>query len=64
MVSLCTEFLSGDMDSTITVLQWTMANIIARPKIQVKLWAEIRHVVADAGADDNGIQLDGDEHLP
>jgi cytochrome P450 len=34
-----------------------MANVVARPEIQAKLWAEIRHVVT-------GIQLDDDEHLP
>ncbi|CAD6267758.1 unnamed protein product [Miscanthus lutarioriparius] len=57
MVSLCSEFLSGGPDSTVTALQWTMANLVAQPEIQAKLRAEIRHVV---GAEAR-IQ---DEHLP
>ncbi|OEL23790.1 Cytochrome P450 89A9 [Dichanthelium oligosanthes] len=59
MVSLCTEFLSGPVDSTVTAIQWTMANVVARPEIQAKLRAEI-HDVAGAGAAAT-IQ---DEHLP
>ncbi|CAD6267762.1 unnamed protein product [Miscanthus lutarioriparius] len=57
MVSLCSELLSGGPDSTVTALQWTMANLVAQPEIQAKLRAEIRHVV---GAEAR-IQ---DEHLP
>ncbi|KAK3142437.1 hypothetical protein QOZ80_4BG0346440 [Eleusine coracana subsp. coracana] len=46
IVALCTEFLSGPVDSTVNVLQWAMANLVARPEIQVKLRAEIRNVAA------------------
>ncbi|CAO2189786.1 unnamed protein product [Urochloa humidicola] len=54
MVSLCTEFLSG-ADSMVTALQWTMANLVARPDIQAKLRAEIDDVVTS--------ETIGEEHL-
>uniref|UniRef100_A0ACD5T9T9 Uncharacterized protein n=1 Tax=Avena sativa TaxID=4498 RepID=A0ACD5T9T9_AVESA len=44
IVALCTELLSGPVDSTVNVMQWAMANIVARPEIQAKLRAEIDEV--------------------
>lgn len=61
MVSLCSAQPSScpaaRADSTITALQWTMANVVARPEIQPKLRAEteIRHVVVVGAC--AGIQL-------
>ncbi|KAL6659013.1 hypothetical protein ACP70R_003053 [Stipagrostis hirtigluma subsp. patula] len=58
MVSLCSEFLAGGTDSTVAVMQWTMANLVALPEVQAKLREEIRAV---AGGDGGVLQ---DEHLP
>ncbi|TVU42750.1 hypothetical protein EJB05_09171, partial [Eragrostis curvula] len=52
MVSLCSEFLAGGTDSTVAVMQWTMANLVARPEIQAALRAEIRDVVGDGDLQD------------
>ncbi|RCV19086.1 hypothetical protein SETIT_3G356000v2 [Setaria italica] len=59
MVNLCSEFLSGGPDSTATAMQWTMANLVARPEVQAKLRAEINGVVASS----KGGRVD-DMHLP
>ncbi|VAI63344.1 unnamed protein product [Triticum turgidum subsp. durum] len=44
IVALCTELLSGPVDSTVNMLQWAMANLVTRPDIQAKLRAEINSV--------------------
>ncbi|KAF7087100.1 hypothetical protein CFC21_090325 [Triticum aestivum] len=56
IVALCTELLSGPVDSTVNMLQWAMANLVTRPDIQAKLRAEINSV-ADG-------QVREEEHLP
>ncbi|XP_044953805.1 cytochrome P450 89A2-like [Hordeum vulgare subsp. vulgare] len=56
IVALCTEFLSGPIDSTVNVLQWAMANLVARPEIQAKLRTEI-HNITDG-------QVQEEERLP
>ncbi|CAL5010809.1 unnamed protein product [Urochloa decumbens] len=56
MVSLCSELLAGGTDSTVAVMQWTMANLVAHPGIQAKLRAEIRGVTG-------GVAIE-EEHLP
>ncbi|EMS52347.1 Cytochrome P450 89A2 [Triticum urartu] len=56
IVALCTELLSGPVDSTVNMLQWAMANLVTRPEIQAKLRAEINNV-ADG-------QVRDEEHLP
>jgi cytochrome P450 len=50
MACLCSELLASGTDSTVAVMQWAMANLVARPEIQAKLRAEIDHVIAGAGA--------------
>ncbi|VAI63339.1 unnamed protein product [Triticum turgidum subsp. durum] len=55
IVALCTELLSGPVDSTVNMLQWAMANLVTRPDIQAKLRAEINSV-ADGQVEE--------EHLP
>ncbi|CAL4997265.1 unnamed protein product [Urochloa decumbens] len=56
MVSLCSELLAGGTDSTVAVMQWTMANLVAHPEMQAKLRAEIRGVTG-------GVAIE-EEHLP
>ncbi|KAL7003836.1 unspecific monooxygenase [Sarracenia purpurea var. burkii] len=41
MVSLCGEFLNAGTDTTSTVLQWIMANLVKYPYVQAKLYEEI-----------------------
>nr|WCC60369.1 cytochrome P450 89A2 [Morus alba] len=45
MVSLCSEFLNAGTDTTSTALEWIMANIVKHPRIQDKLYAEIKQVL-------------------
>ena len=47
MVSLCTEFLIAGTDSTSTVLEWIMANMVKYPQIQERHFVEIKGVVGD-----------------
>ncbi|KAF0920187.1 hypothetical protein E2562_033740 [Oryza meyeriana var. granulata] len=46
MVSLCTEFLTASVDTTVTALQWIMAYMVRQPEIQAKLLDEINDVVS------------------
>lgn len=41
MVSLCSDFLTSGTDSTVAVMQRTMAELVAHPEIQAKLRSEI-----------------------
>ncbi|KAL5577204.1 hypothetical protein UlMin_018903 [Ulmus minor] len=45
IVSLISEFLNGGTDTTTTALQWIMANLVKYPKIQEKLFEEIKEIV-------------------
>ncbi|KAM6555496.1 hypothetical protein CsatB_002515 [Cannabis sativa] len=45
MVSLCSEFLNAGTDTTSTALQWIMANLVKYPKIQHKIYDEIKGVL-------------------
>ncbi|KAJ8431338.1 hypothetical protein Cgig2_033180 [Carnegiea gigantea] len=45
MVTACSEFLDGGIETTATVMQWIMANLVKYPNIQAKLLDEIRGVV-------------------
>ena len=47
MVTLCSEFLNAGTDTTLTTLQWIMANLVKYPHIQEKLFVEIKGVVGD-----------------
>ncbi|KAH7300434.1 hypothetical protein KP509_24G062500 [Ceratopteris richardii] len=47
LVSLCTEFLVGGIDTTVTRFEWAMACLIADPQIQDKLYAKIHDRVGD-----------------
>ncbi|KAK9914268.1 hypothetical protein M0R45_038057 [Rubus argutus] len=48
MVSLCSEFLSAGTDTTSTALQWIMANLVKYPRVQERLFAEIKGVVEES----------------
>ncbi|KAJ8431343.1 hypothetical protein Cgig2_033185 [Carnegiea gigantea] len=58
LISACSEFLSGGTDTTLTALQWIMANLVKYPEIQARLFDEIRGVV---GAEAEHV---GEEDLP
>jgi len=45
MISLCSEFLNAGTDTTSTVLQWIMANLVKYPHVQGRLLAEMKGVV-------------------
>ncbi|CAO2827598.1 unnamed protein product [Amaranthus hypochondriacus] len=47
LVSFCSEFLNAGTDTTSTALQWIMANLVKYPKIQAKLFEEIRGVIGE-----------------
>ncbi|KAM0916714.1 hypothetical protein ACQ4PT_010050 [Festuca glaucescens] len=41
-VSLCCEFLDGGTDTTVTLLEWTMAELASRADIQTKVYEEVK----------------------
>ncbi|KAG6484008.1 hypothetical protein ZIOFF_060801 [Zingiber officinale] len=47
MVSLCSEFMSAGTDTTATALQWIMAHLVREPRVQQKLFDEIREVTGE-----------------
>ncbi|XP_017622187.2 cytochrome P450 89A2-like [Gossypium arboreum] len=47
IVTLCSEFFTGGIDTTSTTLEWIMANLVKHPHIQDKLFKEIKGVVSD-----------------
>ncbi|KAK8456541.1 hypothetical protein SEVIR_3G034400v4 [Setaria viridis] len=53
MVSLCTEFLTASVDTTVTALQWIMANLVRQTEVQAKLLNEINAVVSAGDEDDD-----------
>uniref|UniRef100_A0ACD5XFG8 Uncharacterized protein n=1 Tax=Avena sativa TaxID=4498 RepID=A0ACD5XFG8_AVESA len=42
MVSLCSEFLNGGTDTTVTLLEWIMAELVNRPEVQAKVYEEVK----------------------
>uniref|UniRef100_A0ACD5YQ56 Uncharacterized protein n=1 Tax=Avena sativa TaxID=4498 RepID=A0ACD5YQ56_AVESA len=41
-VSLCSEFLNGGTDTTVTSLEWIMAELVNRPDVQSKVYEEVK----------------------
>ncbi|KAI4970442.1 hypothetical protein ZWY2020_001356 [Hordeum vulgare] len=41
-VSLCSEFLNGGTDTTVTSLEWIMAELVNRPDMQSKVYEEVK----------------------
>nr|BAJ90784.1 predicted protein [Hordeum vulgare subsp. vulgare]BAJ90974.1 predicted protein [Hordeum vulgare subsp. vulgare]BAJ94889.1 predicted protein [Hordeum vulgare subsp. vulgare] len=42
LVSLCSEFLSGGTNSTVTSLEWIMVELVNHPDMQAKVYEEVR----------------------
>ncbi|KAL2906861.1 Cytochrome P450 89A2 [Bienertia sinuspersici] len=51
LISFCSEFLNAGTDTTSTALQWIMANLVKYPKIQAKLFEEIKGVIGEEAAE-------------
>jgi len=47
IANLCSEFLNAGTDTTTTSLEWIMANLVKYPKIQDRLFMEIKEVVGN-----------------
>lgn len=45
LVTLCSEFLNGGTDTTGTAIEWGIAQLIANPAIQEKIYEEITSIV-------------------
>jgi cytochrome P450 family 89 subfamily A len=57
MVSLCSEFLNGGTDTTVTLVEWIMAELVNHPDVQAKVHEEVirspsSSKLADHGGDD------------
>jgi len=48
IVSLCSEFLSAGTDTTVTALQWILANLVKNPAMQDRLRDEVSSVIGGA----------------
>ncbi|OEL17937.1 Cytochrome P450 89A2 [Dichanthelium oligosanthes] len=47
MVSLCSEFLNAGTDTTVTLLEWIMAELVNHPDVQSKLYKEVTRAKSD-----------------
>ncbi|KAJ4843768.1 hypothetical protein Tsubulata_034603 [Turnera subulata] len=56
LVSLCSEFLNGGTDTTATAVEWGIAQLIANPEVQDKLYNEIRSVVGDRKVEEKDVE--------
>ncbi|KAM1048975.1 hypothetical protein ACFX2C_028125 [Malus domestica] len=56
LVTLCSEFLNGGTDTTATALEWGIAQLIANPDIQEKLYSEIKASVGDRKVDEKDVE--------
>ncbi|KAL4304990.1 hypothetical protein AHAS_Ahas16G0033500 [Arachis hypogaea] len=45
LVFLCSKFLNGGTDTTATAVEWGIAQLIANPEVQEKLYREIKECV-------------------
>ncbi|KAG2595767.1 cytochrome P450 89A2-like [Panicum virgatum] len=41
MVSLCSEFLNAGTDTTVTLVEWIMAELVSNPDVQAKVYEEV-----------------------
>jgi cytochrome P450 len=41
MVSLCSEFLNAGTDTTVTLVEWIMAELVNNPGVQAKVYEEV-----------------------
>lgn len=56
LVTLCSEFLNGGTDTTGTAIEWGIAQLIANPDVQNKLYEEIRSTVGDRKVDEKDVE--------
>ncbi|XP_057735902.1 cytochrome P450 77A3-like [Arachis stenosperma] len=56
LVSLCSEFLNGGTDTTATAVEWGIAQLIANPEVQEKLYREIKECVGEKRVDEKDIE--------
>ncbi|VAI87012.1 cytochrome P450 89A2-like [Triticum dicoccoides] len=42
MVALCSEFMNGGTDTTVTLLEWIMAELVQHPDVQAKVYEEAK----------------------
>ncbi|KAI3427725.1 uncharacterized protein J3R85_009297 [Psidium guajava] len=56
LVTLCSEFLNGGTDTTGTAIEWGIAQLIANPDVQSKLYEEIRSTVGDRKVDEKDLE--------
>nr|AFK33897.1 unknown [Lotus japonicus] len=56
LVSLISEFLNGGTDTTATAVEWGMAQLIANPDIQKRLYNEIKSTVGDKKVDEKDVE--------
>ncbi|KGN46023.1 cytochrome P450 77A3 [Cucumis sativus] len=56
LVTLCSEFLNGGVDTTATAIEWGIAELITNPNVQKKLYEEIKQLVGDRKVDESDVQ--------
>nr|QWT69373.1 CYP77A3 [Gynostemma pentaphyllum] len=56
LVTLCSEFLNGGTDTTATAVEWGIAELIANPEIQEKLFNEIKETVGDRKVNEKDVE--------
>ncbi|KAI3757141.1 hypothetical protein L6452_04675 [Arctium lappa] len=56
IVTLCSEFLNGGTDTTATAVEWAIARFIENPRIQTRLYDEIRSVVGERKVDEKDVE--------
>ncbi|KAG4997944.1 hypothetical protein AAZX31_10G191300 [Glycine max] len=56
LVSLCSEFLNGGTDTTATAVEWGIAQLIANPHVQKKLYEEIKRTVGEKKVDEKDVE--------
>ncbi|KAF3566706.1 hypothetical protein DY000_02019782 [Brassica cretica] len=55
LVTLCSEFLNAGTDTTGTAIEWGIAQLITNPKIQSRLYDEIKSTVGDRKVDEKDL---------
>lgn len=56
LVTLCSEFLNGGTDTTATVIEWGMAELIGNPEVQRKVAEEIKETVGERKVEEKDIE--------
>ncbi|XP_050282023.1 cytochrome P450 77A3-like [Quercus robur] len=56
LVTLCSEFINGGTDTTGTAIEWGIAQLIANPHVQDKLYEEIKVSVGDRRVDEKDVE--------